>query len=454
MSTSATEQGAVLRELGDGLVLRRGRDEDSEPLAEFNAVVNSVTGDRDDEVYHWTLDLMSGELPNFDASDFTIVEDTRTGAIVSTLNLISQTWSYDGVEFAAGRIELVGTHPDYRRRGLVRAQMEVVHEWSEQRGEKVLGITGIPWYYRQFGYELALDHLGGRAGYKAGVPRLKDGETEPYGFRVATVDDIPFLSGVYEQGNRRFLVSCVRDEEMWRHELLSRSKGSPHRFVICVIETAAGAPVGLLVHTSRLGGGEMSASVYELSPGVPWLDVTPSVIRYLERVGVGYAARGGLQGFTGYGFSLGTEHPSYDAGGDLLPRASRPYAWWVRVPDVAGFVRHIGPVLERRLRDSLGAGYTGELKFNFVGDGLRMAFEKGRLTDVARWIPTQLDSRLGARERDALFPALTFLKLLFGFRGLDDLEHAHPDLLVSSSRTRELLKALFPRKVSRIWGIE
>jgi GNAT superfamily N-acetyltransferase len=454
MSTKATEQGAVLKDLGDGLVLRRGRDEDAEPLAEFNAVVNSVTEDRDEEVYYWTLDMMSGELPNFDASDFTVVEDERTGAIVSTLNLISQTWSYDGVEFAAGRIELVGTDPDYRRRGLVRAQMEVVHEWSARRGEKVLGITGIPWYYRQFGYELALDHLGGRAGYKANVPRLKDGDTERYSFRKATVDDIPFLSRVYEQGNRRFLVSCVRDEEMWRHELLSRSKGSPHRLAIRVIETAAATPVGLLVHTPRLGGGEMSASVYELLPGVPWLDVTPSVVRYLEKVGLVYAARDGRQAFAGYSLSLGTEHPAYDAGGDLLPRASRPYSWWVRVPDVADFVRHVAPVLERRLWDSLGAGYTGELKINFVGDGLQMAFEKGRLTEAARWIPTQLDSRLGARERDALFPALTFLKLLFGFRDLDDLEHAHPDLLVSSSRVRELLKALFPRKVSRIWGIE
>jgi hypothetical protein len=121
---------------------------------------------------------------------------------------------------------------------------------------------------------------------------------------------------------------------------------------------------------------------------------------------------------------------------------------------VAGFVRHITPVLERRLSDSLGAGYTGELKFNFIGHGMRMAFEDGSLAELARWTPTQLDSRLGAKERDALFPALTFLKLLFGFRSLDDLEHAHPDLLVSSTRARELLKALFPRKVSRIWGIE
>ena len=94
------------------------------------------------------------------------------------------------------------------------------------------------------------------------------------------------------------------------------------------------------------------------------------------------------------------------------------------------------------------------MKINFVGDGLRVSFEGGALVQAARWMPTQLDSRLGPRERDALFPGLTFLQLLFGFRSLEELEHAYPDLLISSGQARELLRALFPKKVSRIWGIE
>ena len=49
-----------------------------------------------------------------------MVEDTRTGSIVSSTCLIGQRFSYEGVEFDAGLPELVGTHPDYRRRGLVR----------------------------------------------------------------------------------------------------------------------------------------------------------------------------------------------------------------------------------------------------------------------------------------------------------------------------------------------
>ena len=41
------------------------------------------------------------------------------------------------------------------------------------RGELVQGITGIPYYYRQFGYEMALDLGGGRMCYAPQIPELK-----------------------------------------------------------------------------------------------------------------------------------------------------------------------------------------------------------------------------------------------------------------------------------------
>ncbi len=59
-----------------------------------------------------------------------------------------------------GRIELVGTDPAYRRQGLIRQQMDAIHKRSAAKGEMIQAITGIPWYYRQFGYEMALN-LGG-----------------------------------------------------------------------------------------------------------------------------------------------------------------------------------------------------------------------------------------------------------------------------------------------------
>src|SRR3990172_5714663 len=183
----------ILHDLGDGLILRRATPADAEALSAFNGRIHSDAGPEqpDLRVAAWTRDLLAGNHPTFDAADFTIVEDTRTGAIVSSLNLISQTWSYAGIEFGVGRPELVGTHPDYRRRGLVRAQFEVIHQWSAERGEMVQAITGIPWYYCQFGYEMGLELGGGRIGYTPNIPKLKDGESEPYRVRLATRGPAP-----------------------------------------------------------------------------------------------------------------------------------------------------------------------------------------------------------------------------------------------------------------------
>jgi hypothetical protein len=105
---------------------------------------------------------MRGDHPTTSASDFTVVVDENAdGKIASTMNLISQTWVYDGpsggIPFALGRPELVATDEAYRRRGLVRMQFEAIHAKSAARGEMVQAITGIPWYYRQFGYEMCVD---------------------------------------------------------------------------------------------------------------------------------------------------------------------------------------------------------------------------------------------------------------------------------------------------------
>ena len=158
----------ILRDLGDGLILRRSTPADAEALADFNARVHSDDGwDKPDErIGAWVRDLLTLPHPTFDVGDFTIVEDTRAGKIASSLNLIPQTWTYAGIPFQVGRPEVVGTAPEYRKRGLVRIQFDTVHQWCAERGYIVQAITGIPYYYRLFGYEMALNLGGGRSGYK------------------------------------------------------------------------------------------------------------------------------------------------------------------------------------------------------------------------------------------------------------------------------------------------
>jgi hypothetical protein len=54
---------------------------------------------------------------------------------------------------------------------------------------------------------------------------------------------------------------------------------------------------------------------------------------------------------------------------------------------------------------------------------------------------------------DTRFPAHTFLHLLFGHRTIEELSHIYVDMETKDRETKELIGALFPKKLSHIWPI-
>jgi len=434
--------------LADDLILRQATTADTEALVMFNSLIHRYRGegDPDQGVAAHTRDLMSGRLPTLTAADFTIVEHAPTGQIVSSQCLISQVWAYGGIPFKVGRPEIVGTAPEYRRRGLVRAQFDVAHRWSAERGEMVQVVGGLPWYYRQFGYEMGLTLGGSRVGYGPNVPPLEAGKFEPYRIRPATSADLPFIAEVYDHAVQRQPISCVRDQILWQYELQGRSEHNLNRRELCVIETLVGEYIGYLAHNPGLSGARIWVGAYELKPGASWLSVTPSVLRYLWAIGETYAARDKTR-CDSFGLGLGDEHPAYLLMPQYWPHRERPYAWYVRVPDLPAFMRHISPVLEQRLAASAVTGYTGQIRLNFYRSGMQLAFEKGHLAGAETWAPTPRD------EGHAAFPDLTFLQLLFGYRTIDELEYAFADCGAWASDERAVLTAIFPKCPSDVWAI-
>ena len=441
-----TRGQAILRDLGNGLVMRRSTPEDADALAEFNGAIHGDNEADKQRVAAWTRDLLTRPHPTLSPGDFTIVEQTTSGRIVSSLNLIPQTWTYEGIEFGVGRPELVGTLPEFRNRGLVRAQFEEIHKWSAERGDRVQAITGIPYYYRQFGYEMALDLAGRRFGYEANVPKLKDAEQEPYRIRPANEADLSFVAEVYEYATRRHAIACVRMPEIFKYELDGQSENNSDHYMMLIIEDKAGDLLGYFQHADWLGETGLTALWYELRRGASWLEVTPGVVRYLWNKGKEYAQRDGRD-CTSFGFMLGAQHPAYQALGNRLPTVRDPYAWYLRVADLPGFLIHIKPALEKRLAVSIASGHSREIKISFYRDGLRMVIEKGRITALERWKPAPEDEGVIA------FPDLTFLQVLFGYRSYDELQYTFADCWCDSEEVRALVNILFPRKLSDVFPI-
>lgn len=439
------------RSLGDGLLLRRSTPADADKLADFNARIHSEEGweKPDDRLGWWTRDLLTRPHPTFGEGDFLLVEEQATGKVVSSLSHISQVWTYQGIPFKVGRPELVGTLPEYRHKRLVGIQFDEIHRWSAERGEQAQGITGIPYYYKRFDYEMGLELGGGRVTFSPLVPTLKEGVSEPYRLRPATEADIPFMGLVYDFASARQLARTARSEALWRYEIFGKSERNINRNEFRIIETASGEPVGYVAHPWFNWGWGAALVEYELKPGVSWLAVTPSVARYALDVTRQYAMRDHepLEKKVGAAFWHGSQHPVYEVWRDKLPHVRSTYAWYIRVPDLPGFLKHISPVLEQRLTESYVPGYSGSVRLNLYKTGVQLTFEHGKLTECAAYKPQPNDmGEIG-------LPDLTVLQLVFGYRSLDELKAAYADCYWDTVEARYLVSALFPKMPSSVVGV-
>ncbi len=144
---------------------------------------------------------------------------------------------------------------------------------------------------------------------------------------------------------------------------------------------------------------------------------------------------------------LGESHPVYQVSGSKLPQIHKPYAYYLRVPDLVEFLHEVSPALETHLADTAFDLYSGKIILSFYRSGLKLDFKQGHIEDIEPLGPDALDDAIAG------FPGLTFLQLVFGFPSMEELKHAHPDCYSKNDENQHLLNALFPKKCSDVWPI-
>ncbi len=450
-------------DLGSGLVRRWSTAADVEKIALCAATVFRHHADEppNEAVANECRVMLSPGFPLMGPGDFAVVEDTNLPErpVVACLCCWSHRWNLGGVSFGVGRPEIVATLSPYRKRGLIRSLFEMFHARSAARSEMVQAITGIGYYYRQFGYEYALDLGGSRRFALDAVPPRTAGEVEPYTLRPATIDDLPHLQALYAQICRRSLVytEATKDQlgyyiTAWDEPIVRSQQpeivGLSLRMYMIV--DPAGEVRGFLSLAARRRTNKLGVYDIEMYEGVNWMAALPSLLRAIGDIGRQIRPMSpDAPPFSEIMLALGRSSPAYQVlDATLHARADTVYAWYVRVPDVPGFVRHIAPALEQRLADSILSGYSGELKLELYRDGLRLQIEHGRLAAVEPWTSPDFeeDAALGC-------PPLLFSQLLFGYRSISDLLETYPDVWVKDAAARLVLETLFPKQPSNVWGM-
>lgn len=441
------------RQLDGGLILRslsEGFESDRANVSKFYQETFGEAGEDDTVAMGaWVDTLVSGTHPTTTLDDvWVVVDPSKNDQIVSAVLLIPQDWQYEGIPVGVGRVELVATNKDYRRRGLVRAQIEAAHERSASLGHIMQSITGIGHYYRRFGYTMAVD-LGIRNTLPFyAVPKLAKDEQPKYTFRMAALEDADRLTAWDQYRARTSRLSMVRTPDQWRFEIAGRRDNEVWKLYIHIIVNHQGEDVGYFAMRLANEFQFCACQSYVVGDQASYLDTWSDVTRQMKAHAEEYyqdkpdLMPGAIYFDSGMPEAIDAIVQATPGGRSL----TNLYAWYLRVADLSIFIRQIAPVLEQRLKGSGANNYTGSLKIGYYDlTGLEITFEQGKIVDAVQR-PFVL------YEGDVSFPFHSFLNVLFGHRTWTELDYIYPEA-GANAKARVLLDALFPKQRSWINGL-
>ncbi|MCX6047664.1 MAG: GNAT family N-acetyltransferase [Chloroflexi bacterium] len=403
--------------LAPDLVLRTVRDErDVDRFAAFNTAINDATQGA-------TCANLLRHHPEIQYDDFMFVEDERTGEVVSTICLIPWRCVYEDIMLDVAMLEMVVTHPDYRHRGLVRTQIGRFHQVVNERRFDLSIIEGIPYYYRQYGYAYATDHARSDSLPAWQIPAPPKDHVSPYQLRPATLADLPVLTELYQQNIATLGLATLRSSDYW--QFLLQWAQYPVQIVEEIrTHTVAGYVASLV---NKRGIKVLESSLPDYAAGL-------AVLQQFKE-----AAHGEIQ------LGWPQTSPLVQVGRSLGSVPMPGDQWLLRIRDVASFLTKIGPVLERRVATTPCAGLTIDLCINLFRQAFVLHFVDGKLRNVTA--AGFVDASMGADGGDLCIPPDAFVRLVCGYRSVEELCDAWPDIVVKPA-SRYILEALFPKRLA------
>lgn len=396
--------------LGSGFAFYNVRH--AQDAASFSALNQAVTGEGE------MCERLLEHHPDTTYAHYFFVYDKRRRCMASTSCLIPWQIAYEGVLLNTAMLEMVATHPDYRHRGLVRVQVEHFHQKAINAGADLCIIQGIPFFYRQFGYAYVLDHMPFDVLPSERIPQSRSRKTPTYTLRPAAVEDAAVLHELYTAEMHQHTLYVHRNEAYWRY-LLQYARYP----VEVLVNTATGHIHGygcvefsktnhVRVRESAFGNEHQGLALLRLLKSTGNIDIFGSDQTELVKVA---RRHGSVRGQAGQ--------------------------WLVYIPSFLRILSTLAPVFEQRLANAGQTLHSCELTLNLYHEAFKLVFTQGRLRLLE---PLGfVDTSMGAEGGDLWIPPDAFVRLLFGYRNLESLMDAWPDIVVKAS-SRHLWDILFP----------
>lgn len=413
MLTSSTSYN---RPLGNGLIMKSICDKsDVERITAFDIQIFGQ------DVADFAPALILHH-PSTRPEHWLYIESEKTRQIVSALSLIPWEWRYEDVTLRCGEVGIVGTLESYRNQGLIRALMARHRELLHEGKFDLSHIQGIPYFYRQFGYEYAMPL---DVHWNLELRCLPDKPTETtYSFRLASMEDVPILIRFYEQAAMSLDISAVRDKSMWQY-LLEYS-----------LLTSTGAETWLVLDTAKQPIAYFRIPFHGFGNGLIINEASRMNSEIAEAVLVHLKGIAQERSKTHIRLNLPDMNDVVRVARCFDAHNDGRYPWQIHLVDVARLLHKLAPVLERRIASSIFAGLTRTVCLNLYREAFELCFQNGRL---------QVINAVGFTDKSEIkIPPLLLAPLLLGYHSREELSRMYPDIGIEG-QYQHLVDVMFPR---------
>ena len=391
-------------------------DEDYEALYK---VMDAVFGDED--VRGITRRFVEHH-PEMNKEHFFVVKHGNRA--VAGLLLVPQVWRLGEIELKVAEMGCVGTDPEHRRKGVQWILNNEFDKYARENGFDLCALAGIPYFYRQFGYQYAVE-----LDYSTEL-KVEDLPEMDTGIMVEKFEEthIDKADEILRKTQERYLVRSVRTKGIWRMQLTTGTYGG--ELYEANVFTRGGEIAGYFRYVVDDEKKTINIRELGISENVSVEEIAATIRKQASEKGLTELKTGlsHLDEFSRYLISRGA-------------KTNRPYAWQVKIIDLPGFISKIKPVLEQRIENSEYTGLSKDITINFWKYAVKMKIEEGKIVSIER--------AFGEKDRTIGFNPYAFMKLALGYKSRMELEKMYPDFRVRGN-LEGLIDVMFPKQSSYI----
>ncbi|TXT54581.1 MAG: hypothetical protein BAJATHORv1_60077 [Candidatus Thorarchaeota archaeon] len=360
---------------------------------------------------------------DFVIEDNFIAYDSEKNLVASYLCLLRHTMLIDGARIPMAQMEIVGTLPEYRNRGYIRRLNQLFEKRASLYEIPLFVIAGIPYYYRELGYEYAIPMLSRLIVAKELIPKLKSGVTESA--EIIPIDTHNFDLFLEARKQRNSFLNIYRDIETSDATYVLEGE----------LGTETGLELQVLLNEEQIVGMfNIEVSWGNLQIEELWVEdvkYIPTILRYAKKKAIERE------------LAIAIEFPSNPEIAINLERLAQSrftqgYAWYTKIPNMKQFLELLAPALENRIDNSRFKDYTGDLRISCFKEGFVIQFEKGVVESVEHL------QQIHLKDMELFVPPKVINQLVLGHFSYKELDEFYPDVTATSAKI-PLVNVLFPK---------